>query len=619
MKIGVCNNYTREGKKNIKKYFESKNYNVIDCDKLVDTIDFNLEKKECLDNLIKEKISIFDNVVIDFNDLLNYKDYVDICDYIVNIDYTNQTVGLGVERVGYDIIEYSPDVKYYHKKINYSDKNWVSDLEKSINFNFNNNIKVSIIVPIYNVSLYLSKCINSIIHQSYKNIEVLLIDDGSTDNSLDIARKFSKMDSRVKIYHKKNGGLASARNYGLSKASGNYIMYVDSDDYIDNNMVELLLKKILKENADICEGGIFVHNKDNTIVDIHEILNIDKKETRKKELVNKHADGVINIAVWNKMYKHESIKNIKFNTKVFKEDSDYTLRLCLEGLSVTQVPIPLYHYIKRGSGSLTGDKFSPRFFNLANWCETMVKNILKEHADYNDITDKLLFNSYIHILKYYLRDFNKGVLEKDEYSDEIITIYNKLVKLIINTEDVTKYKAFDNVSKILHLYISKGIINEKDVYKQSLPCIGIIWNSLNNNHKQEILDKISKIGNIKYFINVDFNDKYQDFIKDIYVENHEAEGVPFIKYATLKDQFDNNYINIVYANIDVNLYEYTDDIKGFQFESLATLKRNIREYYKTKISKYAFDNIFHLTMNEAEYKLTNDIVTKYLERTRHEK
>ena len=100
---------------------------------------------------------------------------------------------------------------------------------------------VSIIVPVYNTEKYLSKCLDSLIKQTYKNLEIILIDDSSTDNSIAICKDYQKKDERIKIYQKENGGPASARNYGLEKARGEYILFIDSDDYIDIKAVSLLI------------------------------------------------------------------------------------------------------------------------------------------------------------------------------------------------------------------------------------------------------------------------------------------------------------------------------------------------------------------------------------------
>lgn len=108
---------------------------------------------------------------------------------------------------------------------------------------------ISIIVPVYNVENYIKECINSIINQSYKNIEIILVDDGSTDNSGSLCEEFSLIDSRIVTFHKENGGLSDARNYGIRHSNGEYIMFVDSDDIIDKDIVNVLYTLIQKDKS----------------------------------------------------------------------------------------------------------------------------------------------------------------------------------------------------------------------------------------------------------------------------------------------------------------------------------------------------------------------------------
>ena len=112
---------------------------------------------------------------------------------------------------------------------------------------------ISIIVPVYNVEQFLARCIDSIRAQTYRNIEILLIDDGSTDNSGRVCDEYAKQDGRIKVYHKPNGGVSSARNYGLDRATGKYIGFVDSDDFIAPDMYEYLIQLIKDTNAEICQ------------------------------------------------------------------------------------------------------------------------------------------------------------------------------------------------------------------------------------------------------------------------------------------------------------------------------------------------------------------------------
>ena len=109
--------------------------------------------------------------------------------------------------------------------------------------------QISIVVPVYNVEQYLEKCVNSIINQTYKNLEIILVDDGATDSSGNMCDELAKSDNRIKVYHKENGGLSDARNYGVERATGEYIGFVDSDDYIDSEMYEKLYEAIKKRGC----------------------------------------------------------------------------------------------------------------------------------------------------------------------------------------------------------------------------------------------------------------------------------------------------------------------------------------------------------------------------------
>lgn len=122
------------------------------------------------------------------------------------------------------------------------------------------NIKISIVVPIYNTSFFLNKCIESIVNQSYSKLEIILVNDGSTDNSLSICDSYASQDDRIIVISKENGGLSSARNAGLDVATGDFIGFVDSDDFVASDMYEQLLDAILASNADVAECGYYLHD-----------------------------------------------------------------------------------------------------------------------------------------------------------------------------------------------------------------------------------------------------------------------------------------------------------------------------------------------------------------------
>lgn len=172
--------------------------------------------------------------------------------------------------------------------------------------------KVSIIIPIYNVEKYLSKLIESVLNQTYKNIEIILVDDGSPDKCPSIMDEYAKLDERIIAIHKKNGGVSSARNAGLDIASGDFIMFVDGDDYVDADYVDYFLNLVEKSNKQIGYGKYFY------------TINNDKTSNEKEIVTSEKAmeyiyDNKIGVAVWNKIYSSKLIKenNVKFNEGIW--------------------------------------------------------------------------------------------------------------------------------------------------------------------------------------------------------------------------------------------------------------------------------------------------------------
>lgn len=202
---------------------------------------------------------------------------------------------------------------------------------------------ISIIVPIYNMECYLERCIESILNQSYLNIEILLIDDGSTDNSKDICLSYEKKDKRVKYFYKDNGGLSSARNYGIKKSKGKYIGFVDSDDVIHKDMFKILYDNLISTNCDlsICEVCRFSDDVLYTVSDEKIIYN--KDDVLKIILEDKR---ICNYAV-NKLYKKKLLKGIEFPLGKYQEDvgTIYKYILCCD--SIVYSDSMLYGYYSR--------------------------------------------------------------------------------------------------------------------------------------------------------------------------------------------------------------------------------------------------------------------------------
>ena len=212
---------------------------------------------------------------------------------------------------------------------------------------------ISIIVPVYKVEPYIKRCVQSIIEQSYKNIEIILVDDGSPDKSGEICDEFSKKDERIKVIHKPNGGLSDARNAGLKIAKGEYIGFVDSDDYIENDMFECLYKLCTENKAQISIVSYYEYYNGKLIsVRKNDKLEKFNKTEAIKELL---IDSKIQSYAWNKLFKRELFDGIIFPTNKNFEDIATTLLLFEKAEKVVLLEEPKYHYLRRND-SIIGKK-----------------------------------------------------------------------------------------------------------------------------------------------------------------------------------------------------------------------------------------------------------------------
>lgn len=251
-------------------------------------------------------------------------------------------------------------------------------------------IKFSIIVPVYNVRKYVTECIESILKQSYDNYEVLLINDGSTDGSGDICEKYTVKNKKTKVFHKKNGGLSSARNFGLEKATGDYVVFVDSDDYIAPWSLSEFYKVLKNRDFDVIETRLTeVKENEEKILDKHmeEYFKIGFNKERAVEWIIKKSENI-----WPAPKKIVSLAYIKKNNLKFwegklHEDVDWTSRICYTANTYTAMTKPWYYYRVQREGSITS---SVKLKNV-----TSILDIAEYHYDYylknkNETTEKII-------------------------------------------------------------------------------------------------------------------------------------------------------------------------------------------------------------------------------------
>ena len=230
---------------------------------------------------------------------------------------------------------------------------------------------ISVIVPVYNVEQYLEKCVDSIINQTYTNIEIILIDDGSTDNSGIIADILAKKDERIRVFHKDNGGLSDARNYGVNKASSDWVMFIDSDDYYELFAVEYLVRVQERYNADLIASGLesvskynIFKNRNINESDIDEALYL----TTEQALENMFYAKSFSPSACGKLIKKDLLLKYPYPKGKLFEDMATTYKHIHGANRIYSVPIKIYKYFKR-DGSIVNSKFNPGYlyvFDIMN-------------------------------------------------------------------------------------------------------------------------------------------------------------------------------------------------------------------------------------------------------------
>ncbi len=255
---------------------------------------------------------------------------------------------------------------------------------------------ISVIVPIYNVEKYLPECLESIINQSYKNLEILLIDDGSTDRCGEICKSYAKKDKRIFIISQTNQGLSEARNVGIRNAKGKYLYFADSDDYLALDAIEMLYQAAVSTSSDLTIAG-------HTVVYEGKGLEVFKEPYGKSPLSAKDAieiglyDKGIEFSAWNKLYHQKLFKNITFPKRRLFEDVATVYKCMLKSNKIAIIHQSLYFYRKRND-SISNRKFDPSKMDLIVSTEEMCQEILKKYPDLEKACQRRQMFAYLSTL-----------------------------------------------------------------------------------------------------------------------------------------------------------------------------------------------------------------------------
>ncbi|MBQ8299715.1 MAG: glycosyltransferase [Clostridia bacterium] len=286
--------------------------------------------------------------------------------------------------------------------------------------------KISVIVPIYNVEKYLPACIESIQNQSYMNLEIILVDDGTPDNSGKIADEYAKKDGRIKVIHKPNGGLSDARNVGMDAATGDYIMFIDSDDLMMPEACKVLEEKIEKENADYVIGNYINCDEEGNLWE-KPVFNNEKYKSFKLSIKD-YEDSffIMNSGVWNKIYDLNFIRslNLKFEIGLPAEDAIFTTYCFMKSSKVYYIPNMVYCYRQRGAGTSISMNCTPKYFNGIS----AAYKIIYENFKANDELGFYRF-FYAKSMTYMLYKFIDSQLMSEEEKIEVLSKMRWFYKL----------------------------------------------------------------------------------------------------------------------------------------------------------------------------------------------
>ena len=285
--------------------------------------------------------------------------------------------------------------------------------------------KVSVIVPVYKAEAYLHRCVDSLLAQTLAEFELLLVDDGSPDGSGAICDGYAARDSRVRVFHKSNGGVSSARQCGVDNARGEYIIHADPDDWVEPTMLEELYAKAVSENADVVICDYFVEHSNETFYSKQQPSNNETSTVLREFFVHLHG------ACWNKLLRREAILryNVRFDEQLsFCEDLYYNSTLLLNPVRIAYLPKAFYHYDQIINTNSIGTRYTVRSLEYDRMlCEKFVA--LFVHHPYRDIVEK----HFVELLV--SRAFMSGIFSSDEFRNRcgryanIVKNYNKITDI----------------------------------------------------------------------------------------------------------------------------------------------------------------------------------------------
>lgn len=302
---------------------------------------------------------------------------------------------------------------------------------------------VSIIIPVYNVQDYLKRCMESILSQTYRDIEIILIDDGSTDNSGSICDYYMNLDSRVKSIHKDNGGVSSARNAGIEVANGEYVMFVDPDDYISNEMINNMVDKMNQESVDLveCSYSKFHENNQHLVIKKERTGLIDTITALRYFL---NWNGSVSAFCWGKLYRGHILKKMCFNQQlVVGEDALFVFDYIKRCNTVYLMNDPFYKYYLRANSAI-GNKYTSRRIDAINSAALIRENCIIAFPELRSEA-----NAHLGLATFYT------------------------CSSLVNTISLREFKAYKKDLTYIKKYFN--MTRAKDIYINCGACTSLLW------------------------------------------------------------------------------------------------------------------------------------------------